>query len=113
MKLIFIILSLITSVHSKVHEWNKMPENKQLIMIKYNSLYENNLYIITVYKNDYLILKTISNMWYSLDYLDNYIFEKDDVDIHYVKNDFNFLNDTCELDHDLIMQKKYWKDIQD
>jgi hypothetical protein len=113
MKLIFLILFMITCVYSKPYDWSKTPENKQLIMIKYNSLYENDLYILTVFRNDLKKFKTISVGWFNLTYMDNYIFEKENVEIHFLQNNEDFLFKACELDHDIFITKNFWKNCGD
>lgn len=101
------------SLFSKPYDWSKIPENKQLIMIKYNSLYENELYILTVFQTDVKKFRSISEGWFNLTFMDNKIFEKEGVEIHYLTNDEDFLFKSCELDHDLFMQKKFWKNCGD
>ena len=114
MKYLFIILTLISiNLFSKPYDWNKSPEYNQLIMIKYISLYENDLYILTVFKNDLKKFRSISEGWFNLTYRDNSIFEKYGVEIHYLTNDDDFLFKACELDHDLFIQEKFWKNIGD
>ena len=72
MKYIFlIIISLSINLFAKPYDWSKTPEYKQLIMIKYNSLYENELYILTVFISDVKKFRSISEGWFNLTYMDN------------------------------------------